>query len=526
MSTQTTSISEPQIKYLYQLLDQIEKGKIFVPKFQRSFIWKDQQRLDLLRSIKSGIPIGSLLLWETTQYDLITFNEIGGLSVPSPPEPNSHIPRAYLLDGHQRLSTLFGTLKRPVNNPLEDKANIVDEVNWRIYYDLEEEDFLLLKMRETTKSNWMPTNVLLESLALLRFLRTLKNDEFIDRADRLSKTFLSYKIPLVVVETDDLEHATTAFQRINSTGTQMSNVDMVAALSWSEHFDLKEKIQEVQDKLAEVGWEKLDDKLILSACKAVLGLEIYKANADITSKKIKENPEILDDVAKNFIQVAKFLKQYGIYSPQMLPYGYQSVLLAEAIRVNPSSNETVSQELKNWLWRTAYTEEFSGINEANMQKALEEILSLANGKNYKIGTLTDKIAPFPKQFHLKSSRAKSLVLRLAELKPQQIDGKLLEVGELLASRGFHAIVRLFPKNQSPENCFIVKPEISSQFKAYLLNPIETWEPDFLRSHAISEAAAQALKQGNYAKFLLERRNTLIELEKSFIQPLGLDYDYD
>lgn len=481
MSTQTTSISEPQIKYLYQLLDQIEKGKIFVPKFLRSFIWKDQQRLDLLRSIKSGIPIGSLLLWETTQYDLITFNEIGGLSVPSPPEPNSHIPRTYLLDGHQRLSTLFGTLRRPVNNPLEDKANIVDNVNWRIYYDLKEEDFLLLKMSETAKSHWMPANVLLEELALLRFLRTLKNDELIQRADQLSKIFLSYKIPFVIIKTNNLKHATTAFQRINNSGTQMSNVDIVAALSWSEDFDLKEKIQEVQDKLAEVCWEKLDEKLILSTCKVILKLESDKANTDITSKKIKENPKILDEAADNLIQVAKFLRKFGIYSPQVLPYAYHSVLLAEAIRVNPSPNKSVSQELKNWLWRTTYTGEFSNIKEANIQRALKDILSLANGEIYQIGTLTDKIAPFPKQFHLKSSRAKSLVLRLAELKPQQIDGKRLEVGELLASRGSHAILRLFPKNQSPENCFIVTPETSSQFKAYLLNPIETWEPDFTQS---------------------------------------------
>ncbi|RKZ35892.1 MAG: hypothetical protein DRQ49_18715, partial [Gammaproteobacteria bacterium] len=98
MSIQS-SISEPQIKYLYQLLDQIENGKLFVPKFQRGFVWKDEQRLNLLRSIKSGIPVGSLLLWETTQYDLNTFDKIGGLSVPSPPKANSHIPRAYLLDG-------------------------------------------------------------------------------------------------------------------------------------------------------------------------------------------------------------------------------------------------------------------------------------------------------------------------------------------------------------------------------------------------------------------------------------------
>jgi hypothetical protein len=533
MSIQT-SISEPQIKYLYQLLDQIENGKLFVPKFQRGFVWKDEQRLNLLRSIKSGIPVGSLLLWETTQYDLNTFDKIGGLSVPSPPKANSHIPRAYLLDGHQRLSTLFGTLKRSVNEALEDKANIVDDINWRIYYDLVEEDFLLLKMRDIPQSHWMPANVLLDSLALLKFLRRLKDDELIQPADRLSKTFISYKIPLVVVETDDLEHATTAFQRINSTGTSMSHVDMVAALSWREDFDLKEKIREVQEKLAKVDWEELNEKLILSACKAILGLEIYKANADITSQKISQNPKMLDEVADNFIQVAQFLKSCDIYSPKILPYGYQSVLLAEAIRANPLPNEIIYQELKNWLWRTAYTEEFSGINEANMQRALEEILSLANGEIYEIGTLKEKIAPFPKQFHFKSSRAKLLALRLAKLKPRHIDGKLLKAGELLGLHGNNAITRLNSDYPSiPENCFIFALKEASQFRNYLLNnrlnhdlfpSLEYWDNDFLRSHAISKTAAQALKQSNFDQFLSERRKTLIELEKSFIQPLGLDYD--
>jgi hypothetical protein len=534
MSIQATSISEPQIKYLYQLLDQIENGKLFVPKFQRGFVWKDEQRLNLLRSIKSGIPIGSLLLWETTQYDLITFDKIGGLSIPHPPKPNSHIPRAYLLDGHQRLSTLFGSLKRSANEALEDKANIVDDINWRVYYDLEEEDFLLLKISEAPKFDWMPANVLLDSLTLLKFLRTLKDDELIQRADRLSRTFISYKIPLVVIETDDVEHATTAFQRINSSGTQMSYVDMVAALSWSKDFDLKEKIQEVQEKLADVNWEELDEKLILSACKAILELEIYKANADTTSQKIKENPKILDEVADNFIQVAEFLKENcGIYSPQMLPYSYQSVLLAEAIRANPLPNETVSQELKNWLWRTAYTEEFSGINEANMQRALDDILSLANGKIYNIGALKEKIVPFPKQFHFKSSRAKLLALRLAKLKPRQLSGKLLKAGELLGLHGNSAIIRLNSDYPSlPENCFIFELKEASKFRNYLLNnrlnqnslfpSLDDWDHNFLDSHAISKKAAQALKQGDYNQFLSERRKTLIELEKSFIQPLGLD----
>ncbi len=513
-----TSISEPKIRYLHRILDHIEKGALFVPKFQRKFVWKDQQRLDLLHSIKFGLPIGSLLVWETTQYGLLTYDKLGGLPVPPIPQPTPGIARTYLLDGHQRLSTLFGTLKRPADAPSK-----VDDIDWGIFYDLEDEIFLLPK-RTQPKPTWMPVNVLLNNSALLRFLRTLKDEELERRADQLSKTFLEYNMVLVSIETNDLKQATLAFKRINSSGTEMGDVDMVAALSWSEQFDLREKLEEVRERLGEVGWETLEDKLILSACRAALDLNLYEANAEETSQSIRENPKILEEVANHLIHTAQFLaKHCGIYSPNMLPYTYQSVLLTEALRKYPFPNDTTTQELKNWWWRTAYTERFSGINEAGMQRALEEILDLAQGQSYHSGKLKEKIAPLPKNFNFASARAKLLVLRLAELKPQSQDGIVLKVGELLTHHGSQAMFRLIHGNSIPENCFLVEPVNSSKFRNYLLK-LTDWHEDFLNSHAISPTAANALKQGNYKKFLEERRKTLIDLEKAFIQPLGLDYE--
>jgi hypothetical protein len=118
-----------------------------------------------------------------------------------------------------------------------------------------------------------------------------------------------------------------------------------------------------------------------------------------------------------------------------------------------------------------------------------------------------------------------LALRLAELKPQNLERKPFKVGQLLGNQGRHAIQRLIPgKSSVTENCFIVEQKAFSQFRNDLLNPTKTWADDFLHSHAISERAATALKQGDYERFLSERRNTLIELEKNFIEPLGLYYD--
>ncbi len=41
--------SEPQIQYLYQLLRDIARGELRIPRFQRPFIWDNEQRLELWR---------------------------------------------------------------------------------------------------------------------------------------------------------------------------------------------------------------------------------------------------------------------------------------------------------------------------------------------------------------------------------------------------------------------------------------------------------------------------------------------
>jgi hypothetical protein len=511
------TISEPKIKYVFQLLDQIETGKLIVPKFQRGLVWNDDQRLDLLRSIQSGLPIGSLLLWETSQHTLAPVDKIGGIPI-SPPQPAKGVTRTYLLDGFQRLSTLFGALKRPDNQSLP-----VDKKDWRIFYDLKTGDFKFQGRRKQSESTWMPVNVLLDSLALVRFWRTLKEAELIKGSDQLQKIFLSYQIAVSSMVTDDLEQATTAFKRINSSGTKMDEVDMVTALTWGENFDLREEMEKVKERLEKLGWKTLENKLILSAGRIVLNLERHQAGAENTSKAIKKNPRIFKEVTPILIRVVQFLAKCGIHSPKMLPYGYQLVLLVAVFRSNPHPNEEISQQLKWWLWRTAYLEKFSGINEANLQKALDDIRNLAKGETPVRGELTDKITPLPKRFILgTSSRAKLLALRWAERDPLDITGKSIDAGILLGLHGKEAILRFRSNNSSPENCFIVEPINSSKFRNYLLKPTD-WHEDFFNSHAISPTAAHALKQGDYDNFLQERRKTLIDLEKEFIQPLGLDY---
>src|SRR5690349_20912315 len=58
---------EPTIVPMARLADRVLTGEIVLPKYQRAFVWGPQQVLELLDSVLRDYPIGSLLLWETTE---------------------------------------------------------------------------------------------------------------------------------------------------------------------------------------------------------------------------------------------------------------------------------------------------------------------------------------------------------------------------------------------------------------------------------------------------------------------------
>src|SRR5674536_290424 len=98
--------TKPDVERIYRLVDRIDTGDIKIPKFQRGFIWTDDQILYILESIYNGYPIGSLLFW-LTKTPMTAERDIGGFELPSTPD---QYPRNYVLDGQQRLTSIYGVL--------------------------------------------------------------------------------------------------------------------------------------------------------------------------------------------------------------------------------------------------------------------------------------------------------------------------------------------------------------------------------------------------------------------------------
>ena len=56
-----------QLKVHELVIHAVEK-KIDIPEFQREFVWSPEQVKLLAESLHRGYPIGSLLLWDSSEY--------------------------------------------------------------------------------------------------------------------------------------------------------------------------------------------------------------------------------------------------------------------------------------------------------------------------------------------------------------------------------------------------------------------------------------------------------------------------
>ena len=93
---------------LRTLLDDVELGKTQLPEFQRSWVWDDKKICKLIESLTSGFPMGALMFieygGESVRFKYRTFTGVSE-------DKKFVVPNDLVLDGQQRLTTLYQVLK-------------------------------------------------------------------------------------------------------------------------------------------------------------------------------------------------------------------------------------------------------------------------------------------------------------------------------------------------------------------------------------------------------------------------------
>ncbi|MFZ2986691.1 DUF262 domain-containing protein [Ideonella sp.] len=402
----------PDIQRLEQLVANIRRGEIRLPKFQRPFVWDKEDMLNLWDSIYNGYPIGSVLLWHSSEA-LKSEREIYGFSVQE--SPVEVYPTNYLLDGQQRLTTVCGAL-------YWDGGNL-DSI-WAIHFDLDTEKFVYPK--SIGQANLFPLNKLLNTSDFIRqcmrFEATSNPKKYYEAAEMLLRSVKDYKVAVVKIGDVSLDEVAPIFERINSTGRKLTMVDLMRAATWKDGFDLTQYISDFLESLALDGFRDVPESIVLRGVAAASGLGINKADIDgLRNLDVDALRESFESSKKATVAGLHFLnRELGLDDFSYLPYGIQLTYVAEFFRLNSTPSGEQLTTLREWIWTTAVTRYFSGASTGQNSRDLAEIRAFAVGSvdalspTVPLLNLTDFIFD---EFNLRTASSTTFGLLLRRHKP-------------------------------------------------------------------------------------------------------------
>jgi hypothetical protein len=534
MAEQTpTPEVKPEVTFIYDLLKEIQKGDVRIPGFQRPFVWRRDQMLELLYSVYSQYPIGSILLWEPSEV-LRTSDWVGPVQI-----PKGNASAALVLDGQQRLSTLAGVLV-PLSGSQVDPRD-EDPPRWNVWFNADDRTFEHLR-DEARPAQYFPLRKLMDTVEFLNECQALqmragdvdKSRRWIGELQRLSQVFQSYKVPVIRIRHTNLTQAVEIFARLNSKGQRMSADQMASALVYDETFDLASHIDDLCARIRGMGFGDVDRPIVLRMLLACLDEDVYKTDwtrltkekrPDVAQVVSRDGPKLRDAVE----QTIRFLQECGVFHERLLPYAMQLVVLVGFFFKRPQPTVEQRRLLRRWFWVSSFTGWGGGGNPSRVGGLVKEFANVVAKNDVPTDQLQnmrldEKALPFPKSFDTRSARVRALLLVLLQQKPRGPDGaEIREPWKLIADRGpsaiGHVVYRLEPKElvSSPGNRIVAPEEAHRrQGKAWLAEVQDAVLDDVLRSHAIPRDAHNALMANDPAKFVGLRQSHLEEIERTFM----------
>lgn len=409
---------QPSVDRIDDLARRILTGDILLPKFQRSFVWEKHQIIKLLDSVYKNYPIGSVLLWQS-RLELRSENSIADLEI-NLPKPD--YPVNYLLDGQQRLSTICGAMFWHGDN---------EESEWNIIFDLRKEEFSHVATLEDLPLHQIRLNKLGNASAYYKHIASLDTlsakdiAQLKEVADKLFNRFKDYKIASVTLGDMSIDDVAPIFERINSTGTRLTIVDLMRAATWSQDFDLVETIDNILKELSIKDFGGIEKKTILRNMSAASGggFSIENIN-NLRNKTIDELKIAAQDTLEASKKAVDYLKtQIKVPNDKIIPYLNQFVVLTELFRQIPRPNGAQYSEITKWFWRSSVSGYFAGWNTGMMNTDLMELNRFVAGDKQEL-EIYDNVPPYDiwkkRTFRANNAHSKLYGILLAYQKPKDI----------------------------------------------------------------------------------------------------------
>jgi hypothetical protein len=434
------AISEitPTAVKIDKLISRVADGDIKIPAFQRRFVWAEDQVIELLDSIYRDYPIGSILLWNSNEKLKATRN-VCGFDIPDRPES---YPVNYVLDGQQRLSTIYAVFCKDRSQASGD--NSTDLGSFEIYFDLDSKRF---QLKDDVATG--PLFPLKSLFNITEFIQELQNipKEYHPLVQALHTKFNNYEVPVVTITNRSKAEVGIIFERINSTGTKLTTLDLMIAWTWSEDFHLQDQIIDLLAKLDEKGFGDIPEKTILQCLSAMISKSTStSAILELTPGQVHQSfPNLIASMEK----AIDFLFTQLNATKDFLPHIQQLIPLTFFFsKVNsPSLDQT--KWLKQWFWKTSFSKRYSGQTDDKMDADIVLFEQLIAGQpeglnKYSYTVTEDQL--IKQKFTKNSPLVRAFLLLLAQNKPiDLVNGNNVDLGAALSKYNAKEYHHIFPR---------------------------------------------------------------------------------
>ena len=517
---------------LSELLAEMALGKLQVPRFQRSFVWAVTKTRALLDSMYKEFPIGTFFLWRAPAGSPSLFRPLTDVGIPEP-QPGSEI--AYILDGQQRLTSLFVVIKAiRVGN--RDYGRICIDLETATKYDHNtdegfEEDIFVYRSADNQRYVTVHDLVGEGHLPIYDSLPKELKPAF----QKARSLFYTYPFSVVWILEQKLADAVEIFQRINQAGQRLSRFDLVCANVWRGDFDFRKRVTDVNKSFAQKRFGELDETVFTQTFALVLKDKC--TTLDELSLETDDVMNVWDRVVRALELAVDFVvANLGVKRTEYLPYRGVLPVIAHYFYHAPNSALSVKERetLWSWFWQVAFSERYSSTSPSRMAEDAQKLRELLDGRevafNYPSKVTVEAVAR-TKMTSTSSVLRNATICMLALKQPKSFkDGSPVNLGDDffsdLKKAERHHIFPVGHLRRSgvsagrvhtlPNFAFIpadLNREIGSRPPSEYLSEYRKGNPRFdaaAESHLLSLSEDSAVWEGNFDAFIQERATRLAD----------------
>ncbi|MBA4190609.1 MAG: hypothetical protein C0467_21700 [Planctomycetaceae bacterium] len=321
MMSKSTFTTNPE--YLEALLQKCGAGKVQLPDFQRSWVWAEDRIMSLIASISRAFPIGALMTLASKPGGVEVFarRPIEG----APAEAKATMPEQLLLDGQQRMTSLYhACLRRTVVETITPKKKLVKR--W-FYIDIQkalqadadrDEAIVALPEDRRVKTNFDKDVLLDVSTPAAEYEKLYfplnqvfdwdtwqeefgdywiakgdsgKRAVFKQFKERVLQNFKSYQVPVIALDHETTREAVClVFEKVNTGGKPLDAFELLTAMYAAQGHKLRDDwlgttgTPGLQARLAACG-RAADQKVGVLA--KVASTDVIQAVALLHTKKVR-----------------------------------------------------------------------------------------------------------------------------------------------------------------------------------------------------------------------------------------------